>query len=78
MIDLSCCDKLGGLDHVSGFFYSVNTRGWTDRALPVSGNGADPLQRVIVTEDLTNKVIASTQLRPTLKRIDLSHPLVAS
>ena len=60
------------------FFYSANTRGWTDRALPVSGSGADPLQRIIVTEDLTNKVIASTQLRPTLKRIDLSHPLVAS
>jgi hypothetical protein len=33
-------------------FHSVNTRGWTDHALPVTGNGTDPLQRVIVTEDL--------------------------
>ena len=42
------------------FFYSVNTQGSTDHALPVTGNGTDPLQRVIVTEDPTNKVIART------------------
>ena len=70
MIDLSRFDKLGGLDHVSGLLLFTKYSRLDGPRIAGNRKRADPLQQVIVTEDIPTRSSPGLSCVQPLKRID--------
>ena len=70
MIDSSRFGKLGGLDHVSGLLLFTKYSRLDGPRITGNRKRADPLQRVIVTEDILIRSSPGLSCVQPLKRID--------